>query len=140
VSVVRGLTQNHAETHPRAADWRLRGRTYAITFDRVWNAALELCGGELPRLSLVSADDEEGVIRAHARTAVLRRIVDVRVTIGLDDNGQTRVDLASIALNRRRDLGSNARRIRRFLDKLDEKLQATPEQILDSTRDPQFTG
>jgi hypothetical protein len=136
--LVRGLTQNRAETDPRAADWRLRGRTYAIPFDRVWNAALGLCGGGLPRWTLLSADDEQGVIRARAVTRVLRRQDDVRVTIGLDGNGQTRVDVSSIALHRKRDLGSNARRIRRFLDQLDEKLGATREQILDATREPQF--
>ena len=138
--LIRGLTQNRAETDPRAEDWRLRGRTYAIPFDRVWNAALGLCGGGLPRWSLVSADDHQGVIRARALTRVLRRLQDVRVTIGLDENGQTRVDVASITLNRKRDLGSNPRGIHRFLRELDGKLGATREQILDPTRQPQFTA
>ncbi|MSR35836.1 MAG: DUF1499 domain-containing protein [Gemmatimonadetes bacterium] len=137
--LLTGLTQNRAETDPRASDERLRGRTYAIPFGRVWNAALVLCGGGLPRWSVVSADDHEGVIRARAVTRVFRRLDDVRVTIGLDENGQTRVDVASIALHRKRDLGSNARRIQRFLRALDEKLGATSEQILDPTRQPQFT-
>ena len=111
----------------------------AIPFDRVWTAALALCGGGLPRWSLVSADDQQGVIRARALTRVLRRQNDVRVTIGLDQNGQTRVDVAGIAFNRSRDLGSNARGIDRFLRELDAKVGAAPGQILDATRQPTFT-
>lgn len=138
--ILRGLTRNRAETDPRADDWRLRGRTYAIPFDRVWSAALAVCAGGLPRWSLVSADDQAGVIRARALTRLLRRPSDVRVSIGLDENGQTRVDLASVAVGRRRDLGSNARVIHRFLDGLDLKLGATPEQILDARRPPRFVA
>jgi hypothetical protein len=140
VSVLRGLTRNRAETDPKAQDWRLRGRTYAIPFDRVWNAALRLCGGGLKHWSLVSADDMAGVIRARALTRLFRRPHDVRVTIGLDENGQTRVDVASILINRKRDLGANARRIHRFMDELDATLGATAGQILDPTQRPQFTG
>lgn len=140
MSLVRGLTQNRAETDPHAPDWRLRGRTYAIPFDRVWTVALALSGGGLPRWSLVSADDQRGLIHARVLTRVLRRVDDVRVRVGLDDNGQTRVDLISAALHRKRDLGSNARHIRRFIEELDARLQATPAQILDATRQPQFTS
>jgi hypothetical protein len=63
----------------------------------------------------------------------------VRIRIGLDANGQTRVDVRS-ASRSRRDWGSNARRIDRFLRALDAKLDATPAQILDATRQPQFTA
>ena len=35
--------------------------------------------------------------------------------------------------------GTNARNIHRFLSTLDAKLGATPAQILDATREPQFT-
>ena len=140
MSLLAGLTRNRAETDPRAKDWRLRGRTYAIPFDRVWNVALGLCEGGLKRWSIVSADDEQGIIRARAFTRVFRRPHDVRVTIGLDENGQTRVDVMSILINRRRDLGANARRIHRFVAELDAKLGATAGQILDPTRPPQFSA
>jgi hypothetical protein len=137
--VLEGLTRNQAETDPHAADPRLRGRTYAIPFDRVWNAALELCGGGLKGWSVLSADDEEGSIRGQALTRLLKRPIDVRVRIGLDGNGQTRVDVAAILLNQKRDLGANVRRIHRFMEALDAKLGATTAQILDATRQPQFT-
>src|SRR6185503_7158193 len=138
--ILKGLTQNRAETHPRAEDRRLRGRTYAIPFDRVWNAALALCGGGLRGWSVMSADDREGIIRAQALTRLFRRPHDVRITIGLDENGQTRVDVASILMRSKRDLGANARRIERFITALDAKLGATAAQILDPTRQPEFTA
>jgi uncharacterized protein DUF1499 len=140
VSLFAGLTRNRAETDPRAEDRRLRGRTYAIPFDRVWNAALVLCGGGLRGWSLMSADDTQGIIRAQALTRLARRPHDVRITIGLDENGQTRVDVAAILLHSKRDLGANARRIHRFIDQMDAKLGATAEQILDPTKQPQFTA
>jgi hypothetical protein len=139
VSLLTGLTRNRAETDPRAEDPRLRGRTYAIPFDRVWNAALALCGGGLPLWSVLSADDEVGLIRARALTRFFHRPHEVRLKIGLDENGQTRVDATSVLLDRRRDLGANARRIHRFMAELDAKLGASAGQILDPTRQPQFT-
>ena len=135
---MRGLTQNRAETDPHSPDPRLRGRTYAISFDRVWNAALALSGGELPRWRVSSADDAEGVIRARVLTPVLRRLDEVRITVSLDENAQTRLDMASASLRRKRDLGANARRIHRFLQAMDAKLGATQAQILDATRETQF--
>jgi hypothetical protein len=138
--VSEGSSRGRAETHPKAPDPRLRGRTYAITFDRVWTAALGLAGGELPRWRVLESDDEKGTIRAQALTTLLRRPCDVRIRIGLDANGQTRVDLRVALENGTRDWGSNARRIRRFIEALDTKLAATPAQILDATRQPQFTA
>lgn len=140
MSLVKGLTNNRAETDPRATDRRLRGRTYAIPFDRVWREAVALAQGGLPRWSLVSADDLTGVIRARALTRLFKKVDEVRVRVSLDENGQTRVDLVSTSLQRKRDLGSNARHIGRFLDELDARLRAAPGQILDATRQPQFTA
>lgn len=80
------------------------------------------------------------MILARAHTRILRRIDEVRIDVGLDENGQTRVDLVGQAIDRKRDLGSNARLVRRFVEALDEKLAADPRQILDATRQPQFTA
>ena len=139
-SLLRGLSQNRAETDPRSPDPRLRGRTYAISFDRVWNAALALSGGQLPRWSISSADDGEGIIRARVRARLRRHEDDVRIAVILDENGQTRVDMASASLLRKRDLGANARHIHRFLRALDAKLGATQTLILDATREAQFSA
>jgi len=137
---LRGLTRNRAETDPRSPDPRLRGRTYAISFDQVWNAALALSGGQLPRWSISSADDGEGIIRARVRARLRRHMDDVRIAVILDENGQTRVDMTSTSLLRKRDLGANARHIHRFLRALDTKLGATQALILDATREAQFSA
>ena len=137
---MRGLTQNRAATDPSSPDPRLRGRTYAISFDRVWNAALALSGGQLPRWSVSSADDGEGIIRARVRALLLRKVDDVRIEVILDENAQTRVDVVSVSLRSKRDLGANARHIDRFLGALDEELEATQDQILDARVEAQFSA
>ena len=127
-----------APTHPAAPDLRLRGRTYAISFDRVWNVALRLAGGGLSRWRVVRDDDEEGLIQAETVSLFLHRRADIRIQVTLDENAQTRVDLTS-STDGKAYWGRNARRIHRFLRALDAKLAATPVQILDATRRPQFT-
>ncbi len=137
--VLRGLTTNHARTDPRAADRRLRGRTYAIPFDAVWNAALALADGGLKRWRVVDADDEEGLIRAVSTTWLFRFPDDVQIVVGLDENGQTRVDLRSRSRKGRGDLGRNPRLIGHFLRALDQRLDARPEQILDAVTPPSWS-
>ena len=132
--VLRSLTENQAATDPRSADGRLIGRTYAIPFERVWQASLALCRGGLRGWSVLSADDQRGVIEAVSRTLLTGREDDVRVAIQLDENAQTRVDLWSGAQKNRANLGRNRRVIGRFLRRLDRSLEAKPGQILDATR------
>lgn len=133
--LLRGLRENRASTDPKSEDERLLGRTYAIPFDRVWQAATRLAGGGLKGWSLWVADDREGVIEASTQF-LIGPAGDVRVTIGLDDNAQTRVDLVSVSRTQRGDMGRSRRSIGRFLQGLDEKLGAGPAQILDPTRAP----
>lgn len=121
--VGRALTRGEAATAPDADDPRLRGRTYAVPFERVWQSALALAGGELPRWTLVEADDHAGYIRAEATTLVRRDVDDVRIHIALDEDAQTRVDLAVTAREPRFDLGRSARRIHRFLRALDDHVR-----------------
>ncbi len=122
------LTRNRAATGHNHWDPRLRGRTYHIPFEPVWQAALELAGGELPRWKIVDADDYEGVIAAEAKTFLMRYVDDVRIHIYLDDDAQTRVDLVSQSRKGRGDLGTNARRLARFLRALDRKVLPHPKQ------------
>jgi hypothetical protein len=56
------------------------------------------------------------------------------VSISLDEFGQTRVDAVSASRTVRGDLGTNARRIRKFFRALDERVGADPRTILDPTR------
>jgi hypothetical protein len=62
---------------------------------------------------------------------VFRLVDDIRVAVGLDQNGQTRVDMVSASRMGRGDLGMNARRIRKFFRVLDRKVGAGPRTILD---------
>ena len=132
--IVRGFTQNSAQTDPDAGDKRLRGRTYAIPFDDVWGAAMALADGGIRGWTLISSDDQRGSIVAESRTLVFKFVDDVRVHVGLDENAQTRVDLRSASRKGSGDLGRNPRTIGAFLKKLDKRLKAAPEQILDPTK------
>jgi hypothetical protein len=116
------LQATEAHTSPEAGDPRLRGRTYAVPFEQVWQAALRLADGGLGGWVLVSADDQAGVINAEAANALLRRTDDVEVRILLDADAQTRVDARSVSRVEKADLGANARRLVRFFDGLDRAL------------------
>ncbi len=117
----RGLTENAARTEAASPDPRLRGRTYAIPFERVWRAALALAA-EPPGWRVVGADDLEGVIRAETTSRLFHRLADVQIRVTLDENAQTRVDARSASRTARADLGANARRLRRFFRRLDRAL------------------
>ena len=132
--VLRGFTKNRAATDPAAPDERLRGRTYTIPFEEVWQAAISLSGGGLTRWSIVMADDQAGIIDAHYRTRVFSIETDVWIQIGLDEDAQTRVDVQAASRTERTDLGLTKRTIGHFLRRLDAKMSVRPEQILDPTR------
>jgi hypothetical protein len=131
--ILRGLTENQATTNPRSDDRRLRGRTYAIPFENVWQASLTLCQGGLRGWSVLSHDDQRGVIEAVSKPLFFGPEDDVRVEIQLDENAQTRVDLWSASQRGRTNLGRNRRVIGHFLYRLDRLLDAKPGQILDPT-------
>lgn len=116
-------------TRPDHPDPTLRGRRYAIPFDAVWKATV---GGIRTgsRWTLIEADDQKGVIRAEARTLILRRVHDVSIRVWLDADAQTRVDLMWRSRSGPPDLGGSARGIRRFLSDLDRGLGASPGTIL----------
>lgn len=120
----RAFTCIAAETSPEADDPRLRGRTYSIPFEEVWQAALALARSGLPGWRLRSADDLAGIINAEAKNRLLRSTDDVRIRISLDPNAQTRVDARSSRRHGRADLGTNARRLTRFFKALDTRVGA----------------
>jgi uncharacterized protein (DUF1499 family) len=127
------LTRNGARTDRQSPDAALRGRTYAISFDRVWNAALEVCSGAARGWVVTTADDQVGLIQAVTPKRLLGAVADVTVRVTLDENGQTRVDVEAMSRDSTRDLGANRKRIRRFLPALDRKLGATHAQILEDS-------
>lgn len=115
------LTQNVAETRPDHEDPRLRGRAYAVPFADVWTAALETAES-LPRWTITERDPRAGRIAAESSTRTMKFVDDVSIRLGLDDEGRTRVDLRSASRVGRGDLGTNARRVARFLHALDRRL------------------
>jgi len=135
-----GFVGKSAETHPLSRNPGLRGRTYAIPFERVWSAAEAAAAGGFPRWTLVSADDHSGVIVAEVRTFLSRRVGDARIDVGLDDHGQTRLDLRVVMRGKRGDAGGAARIVASFVKRLDASMQVRPEQILDATRAPTWSS
>ena len=87
----------------------------------MWRAALETARAR-PRWTVTEASARDGVIEAEARTALWRFVDDVEVRVWLDGDGSTRVDLTSQSRVGSADLGTNARRIARFLHALDRRL------------------
>lgn len=124
MGLIRALTRNRAFTDPEAADPRLRGRSYGVPFARVWDAAVEVAQ-RTRGWTIVSSDPRGGEIVAEARTAVWKFTDDVWVRLSLDEDGQTRVDMASASRKGGGDLGANARRIARFLRTLDARLSGS---------------
>jgi len=120
----KALGDGGAETRPDANDPRFRGRTYAIPFEDVWQAALALL--EKVGCALRLANDRDGIIIAEASAVFPRRIDDVTISVVLDKNAQTRVDMRSIARDGKSDLGANARRVTRFFELLDRRLAEQP--------------
>ena len=125
---LNALLQKSAATSPDAADPRLRGRTYAVPFDRVWTEAIALTGARLDNWSLLHADDFDGVIRAEATARLFRSTADISIRIVLDENAQTRVDAEAVNRSGKIDLGASARHLIRFFRALDAALAAEPER------------
>lgn len=124
MGLIRAFTRNRAFTDPEADDPRLRGRSYGVPFARVWNAALEVAR-RTRGWTIVSSDPRAGEIVAEAQTPVWKFTDDVWVRLSLDEDGQTRVDMASASRKGGGDLGTNARRIARFLRTLDARLSGS---------------
>lgn len=120
-----GLTDNEAATDPEHEDPALRGRTYGIPFDAVWRAALRVAE-ERRGWEVVRRDDLEGRIEIEATTLVFKFVDDMEVKIVLDENAQTRVDARSSSRKGKVDLGTNARRLRRFFRDLDREVARAP--------------
>ena len=121
MGLLHAFTRNRAWTDAEAEDERLRGRSYPVPFARVWDAALRAAAA-MPGWTVVSSDPRAGEIVARARTRLWGFTDDVWVRLSLDGDGQTRVDMASASRAGRGDLGTNARRIARFLHALDARL------------------
>ena len=121
MSISRALTRSRAFTRPDSDDPRLLGRDYPVPFGDVWRAALAVAERS-PRWTIVETIPKEGRIHAEARTRLWKFVDDVEIRVSLDGVGLTRVDLTSASRVGSADLGTNARRIHRFLRQLDARL------------------
>ena len=84
---------------------------------------MALAAGGLRRWRVLESDDYEGVIKAEARTLLWRFQDDVVISIKLDHDAQTRVDVRSSSRKGSLDFGANARRVGKFLRALDQRLK-----------------
>lgn len=134
MSLFQGFRENQAASDAGQVDVGLRGRTYAIPFEEVWQAALGVAGGGLSRWSLIRSDDVTGHILAEIGPALLRPAADVLIKVKLDEDAQTRVDMSTSSRTERWDLGASHRRVRAFFRALDRFLQVQDGQILDPMR------
>ncbi len=126
-----GLTSSSAHSSWNSGIPGLSGRTYAIPFGTVWEAAVRLAAGGLRGWAVTASDDLAGIVEARVRGLLRLFPAAVVITVSLDDDAQTRVDLAAEGRHRGGDLGVNASRIRRFFSALDRALEAGPAQVLD---------
>lgn len=131
------LKGNHARTDALAEDPRLRGRTYAIPFEAVWQACLGV-GRDLPRWSVHRSDDKAGRIQSVVASGALFAAVYVRIDVGLDQNGQTRVDVEATSASERSNFGRSRRMVIRFVSELDKRLSLKPGDVLDPGALPAF--
>lgn len=121
MAIWRGLTHNRAFTDDDAPDPRLRAREYAVPFAAVWDAALRIAQSTRG-WTVTASDPRAGEIVAEARTTLWKFVDDVWIRVSLDDDGQTRLDMTSASRKGSADLGTNARRIARFLHALDRQV------------------
>ncbi len=135
---LRGWQENRAETDPASEDVRLTGRTYTIPFENVWQASLSLVDRGILGWTLSRSDDRKGIIAALAKTPVVKAETDIKIRVGLDRMGQTRVDVIAVSRKDRGDWGRTRRLIGRFLKHLDKKLGAEGSTIIDPLRHPGY--
>ncbi len=110
-----------AETNREDPDPRLRGRTYSIPFEDVWQAAITLVN-DMKGCTVQRANDRDGIIIAQATRWLPRGIDDITVSVTLDEHAQTRVDMRSIARTDGWHWGANTRRVARFFEHLDARV------------------
>ena len=110
----------HAASEQRRAYPDIKPLLLAVPMARLFDAAV--AAGRAMGWEVVSADRATGRIEAVATTRLLRFKDDVVVRLRQDDEF-VRVDVRSKSRLGRGDLGTNARRIRRFLESVTRKLR-----------------
>ncbi len=123
---IRGLPRIDARTAPTHEDEKLRGRTYAIPFEDVWQAALALADGALSGWQLIASDDADGIIAAEAHRRFPSATDRVIIRIGLDKDAQTRVDAEAASWGEsRQSPRRTTKHLHRFFHELDAMVRQT---------------
>lgn len=72
----------------------------------------------MPGWTIVEADERKATLRAEARTPLFGFVDDVRVAVRPLDDGRSRIHARSASRIGIYDFGTNARRIRAYLDRV----------------------
>ncbi|MDE2980478.1 MAG: hypothetical protein OXU74_04705 [Gemmatimonadota bacterium] len=126
----KGLAGRDARTSPDSDDPALVGRTYAIPFGTVWDAIVALASGGLKGWKLARWDDHIGLVAADVTSWPIPLAATVLISVKLDANGQTRVDMSIRNVAEEGRLPINQRRIDHFFRALDRSLAVRPDQVL----------
>ena len=126
----RGLAGQDVRTSADSDDPALAGRTYAIPFGIVWEAIVTLASGGLKGWKLARWDDQIGLVAADVTSWPIPLAATVLISVKLDANGQTRVDMSIRNVAEEGRLPINQRRIDRFFRALDHSLAVRPDQVL----------
>lgn len=121
MQLLTALLHNVAETKPNATDPRLRTRLYPLSLETVWGAVVRLVDAQ-EGWTVRDVRPDSGLIEVEARTRLLRFTDDVTVRVRPGSGRRIAVDLTSRSRLGKADLGTNARRIGRFLEALDAEL------------------
>lgn len=116
------------------SDTRLKGRTYSIPFEDVWQGALRIIREKSKGWTLDTADDQEGMIHADIRGLIAKWNGAIEIRVALDDNGQTRVDARSATPAAFTDFGANARRVDHFFRALDRESEREWQRRMAASR------
>lgn len=127
---LKGLAGQDARTSADSDDPALVGRTYAIPFGTVWDAIVALASGGVKGWKLARWDDQIGLVAADVTSWPIPLAATVLISVKLDANGQTRVDMSIRSVAEEGRLPINQRRIDRFFRALDHSLAVRPDQVL----------
>ncbi len=128
----KAVTNQAGRNSPDPVDAELRGRTYAIPFSAIWDALVSLASGRLRGWEIVYEDAHVGVIEARMRNRFRPVPGKAMISMALDANAQTCVDIIVEASDETGDAETNARRLGHLIDALDRMLRVRPEQLLDA--------
>lgn len=81
-------------------------------------AAALAAARSMPGWTIVEADERKATLRAEARTPLFGFVDDVRIAVRPLDDGRSRIHVRSASRIGMYDFGTNARRIRAYLDRV----------------------